>query len=48
MKIKWNQIIHALVLVKLGQELGTHCQLTQTIHDSIELVVTFLGAMHKI
>lgn len=48
MKIKWNQMLHALVLVKIGQDLGTHCQLTQSIHDIIETFAQFIGAFTKL
>lgn len=35
----WDTLVTALVLVKLGQELGTDSRLAQTIHDLIELLV---------
>lgn len=35
----WSAMIHALVLVRLGQELGTDSRLARTVHDLIELVV---------
>lgn len=43
-KFNWNKLIHALVLVKIGQDLGTNCQLTQTLHTLIELLATFFSA----
>ena len=48
MKTNWNQIVNALVLVKIGQDLGTNCQLTQSIHDIIDTLATFLSAFVKI
>ena len=36
----WSSIAHSLVLVRLGQELGTDSRLARAIHDLIELVVT--------
>ena len=39
-RIKWDQLMTALVLVRLGQELGTDSRLARTIHDLIFLVVT--------
>lgn len=39
-RIKWNQLMTALVLVRLGQELGTDSKLAHTIHDVIQLVVS--------
>lgn len=38
MKIKWNTTMSALVLVRLGQELGTVSPASKTIHDLIELL----------
>jgi hypothetical protein len=35
----WSSIVHSLVLVRLGQELGTDSRLARAIHDLIELVV---------
>jgi hypothetical protein len=32
-------MIHALVLIRIGQELGTDSRLARAIHDLIELVV---------
>lgn len=44
-KIKWNTIINNLVLVKIGQELGTDSRLSQGIYTVIELFVhIFSGA----
>lgn len=34
----WNSVLHALVLVRLGQELGTDSRLARMVHDAIELV----------
>lgn len=39
-RIKWDQLMTALVLVRLGQELGTDSRLARAIHDLIFLVVT--------
>lgn len=39
-RIEWNQLMTALVLVRLGQELGTDSRLARTIHDVIYLVVS--------
>jgi hypothetical protein len=44
MKIKWNQIIHALVLVKIGQDLGTYSKTSVAVHDVIELIASFVSA----
>jgi hypothetical protein len=35
----WNAIIQALVLVRVGQELGTESRLAKAIHDLVEVVM---------
>lgn len=44
-RIQWNAILQALVLVRLGQELGTDSRLARLIHDAINLVVAVVGAV---
>jgi hypothetical protein len=34
--LKWNSLIQALVLVRLGQELGTDSRLAKALHDLVE------------
>jgi len=41
-RLNWNAIIQALVLVRLGQELGTQSQLARAVHD---VVASFLAVM---
>jgi hypothetical protein len=38
----WSSIVHSLVLIRLGQELGSDSRLARAIHDVIEIVVTFV------
>lgn len=38
-RLNWSSILNALVLVRIGQELGTDSRLAMAIHDLIELVV---------
>ena len=38
----WNGIIQTLVLVRLGQELGTDSRLARAIHDLFDAVLTVL------
>jgi len=38
-RVNWSAILHALVLVRIGQELGTDSRLARAIHDLIELVL---------
>jgi hypothetical protein len=44
-KIKWNVLVNNLVLVKLGQEMGTDCRLTRAIHDIGEMILIFLNGV---
>jgi hypothetical protein len=39
MKRRWNAALQSLVLIRIGQELGTDSRLARAIHDVIELVV---------
>ena len=34
--LKWNSLIQALILVRLGQELGTDSRLAKALHDLVE------------
>ena len=38
MKRHWNAAMQSLVLVRLGQELGTASPATQAIHDVLEFL----------
>lgn len=42
MKIDWDKWITALLLVRLGQELGSATPLTRAVHDVIDAL---LGAV---
>ena len=43
MKIKnWTGIMQALVLIKIGQDLGTDTKYSRMIHDFIEIFVALL------
>ena len=43
--IRWNEIMRAMVLVRLGQELGTDSRLARLVHDWITLVLTLGGIL---
>ena len=47
MKRHWNTAMSALVLVRIGQELGTNSPAARAIHDVLELLCAlpwkFLG-----
>lgn len=36
---RWSSLLHALVLVRLGQELGTDSRLARAVHDLVEAVL---------
>lgn len=38
-RFSWNSIIQALMLVRLGQELGTDSRLAQAVHDLFDAVL---------
>lgn len=42
-QVRWDELMRALVLVRLGQELGTESRLATAIHDAITLVLAFTG-----
>ena len=39
----WNRIFEQLVMIRLGQELGTDSDLAQTIAGGIDVFVRMLG-----
>jgi hypothetical protein len=41
MKRYWNNALQSLVLVKIGQELGSDTRLAHAVHDVIELLLAF-------
>lgn len=45
MNLRWNEIMRAMVLVRLGQELGTDSRLARLVHDWITLVLTLGGIL---
>jgi hypothetical protein len=45
MKLRWNEMMRALVLVRLGQELGTDSRVARLVHDWITLVLTLGGIL---
>jgi hypothetical protein len=40
MQRNWDAAIRALVLVKIGQELGCEGRIAHVIHDVLELAIT--------
>ena len=47
MKRTVNNLLPALVLVRLGQELGTHSPATRALHDLIELLASVAGVFSR-
>jgi hypothetical protein len=45
MNLRWNELMRAMVLVRLGQELGTDSRLARLVHDWITLVLTLGGIL---
>ena len=45
MRHQWNGLLRAMVLVRLGQELGTDSKLARLVHDWITLVLTLGGIL---
>lgn len=35
----WDQILHALILVRLGQELGTDSQLARAVYALCQIII---------
>lgn len=41
--LSWNTLIQALVLVRIGQELGTQSPFARAVHDLVSAVLSFGG-----
>lgn len=42
---RWNHAMQSLVLIRLGQELGTDSPAARAVHDLLELLATVAGAL---
>jgi hypothetical protein len=47
MSRNWNTVIQSLVLVRLGQELGSDTEAARLVHDLIGLLLTALPAFSR-
>jgi hypothetical protein len=47
MKRHWNTAMSALVLVRIGQELGTDSPAARAIHDLLELLASVAGVLPR-
>jgi hypothetical protein len=43
MKRRWNAALQSLVLVRVGQELGTDSPAARALHDLLELLASLVG-----
>ncbi len=41
--LTWNTVIHTLVLVRLGQELGTQSPFARAVHDLVAALLAIGG-----
>ena len=47
MKRTINNLLPALVLIRIGQELGTDCPATRAIHDLLDLLASVVGSLSR-
>ncbi len=40
--LNWNAVIQSLVLVRLGQELGTDSRLARAVHDLFDAMLAMI------
>jgi hypothetical protein len=43
----FDRLLPALVLVRIGQELGADSPAARAVHDLLELLATFAGALTR-
>jgi hypothetical protein len=41
-RLSWSSALHAAVLIRLGQELGTDSRLARAVHDAIEILLAVM------
>jgi hypothetical protein len=42
---RWNSVMTGLVLVRIGQELGTDSQAARAVHDVLELLASLSAGL---
>jgi hypothetical protein len=47
MQRRWNAALQSLVLVRLGQELGTDSPAARALHDLLELLASVAGILAR-
>lgn len=45
MRSRWSTALNSLVLVRIGQELGTDSAAARVVHDLIELIASVSGVL---
>lgn len=46
-RITWNDALSALVLIRIGQDLGTYSPALRSVHDLIELLVSVASGFYR-
>lgn len=44
MRVRLNAMLHALVLIRIGQDLGSDTKAARAVHDFVELLVAFASS----
>lgn len=44
---RWNAALHSLVLIRIGQELGTDSPAARALHDLLELLASVAGTLAR-
>ena len=47
MKLNWTKAMNALLLIRLGQELGTASPLAKSVHDLLDLLSAAIGFLPR-
>jgi hypothetical protein len=47
MNRRWNAALQSLVLVRIGQELGTDSTAARAVHDLLEFLASLAGALTR-
>jgi hypothetical protein len=47
MQRRWNAALQSLVLVRIGQELGTDSPAARALHDLLELLASVTGLLAR-
>lgn len=46
-RLNWSALVHSLVLVRIGQELGTDSPAARALHDLLELLASVAGVLSR-